>query len=247
MPKIRKPYKPQPEPEPAAAGSSGSINLKGRTAVQAVGGYLSVNYDEGGSSVAYRGVVVYIEATRMHVNFDRFDEAEGAWIGDEDEWGWLPRPKGGLPGAVPVAGAWRPGLSPGLVEKIFLSRLNDDGDRTELLVKWKGLAHVHCQWVPQEELEVDPANRQRVQRHLKVAAQLESAGGGEAETWDLGVDVGEGARTEEEPYNPDFEIPERVIAEESGADDLPPRFLVKWRSLPYALGLALWTRPWNLV
>ena len=33
---------------------------------------------------------------------------------------------------------------------------------------------------------------------------------------------------------PDFEIVERVVAEAPNEDDLPPRFLVKWRSLPYA-------------
>ena len=198
-------------------------------------------------------------ARRLHIAFDRFDETEGAWIDDNDEWHWLPMPRNGVPPAVPVPGAWRPGLSPGPIEKIYLTRLEDEDVGTEFLVKWKELAHIHCQWVPQLELEVDPDNRSRVKRYLKSAAALELSGGtAEPETWDLGGDVGEGARTEEEPYNPDFEIVDRVghprpcppppglpcppprapareqvIAEAPGVDDLPPRFLVKWRSLPY--------------
>ena len=38
-----------------------------------------------------------------------------------------------------------------------------------------------------------------------------------------------GAATEDEPYNPEFNIVDRVIAERAQADDLPPLFLVKWR------------------
>ena len=42
-----------------------------------------------------------------------------------------------------------------------------------------------------------------------------------------------GAQSEDEPYNPDFNIVERVIADEKSVDDTPPLFLVKWRGLPY--------------
>ena len=49
----------------------------------------------------------------MHANFEGLDESEGAWIDDEDDWSWVPKPAGGVPPALPVAGAWRPGLLPG--------------------------------------------------------------------------------------------------------------------------------------
>ena len=85
--------------------------------------------------------------------FDEFDENDGAWVDDSDEWQWVPMPRGGLPRALPVTGAWRPGLLAGPVEKIYLSRPTEKG--LLLLVKWKGLAHIHSQWVPQAELSVE--------------------------------------------------------------------------------------------
>ena len=38
----------------------------------------------------------------------------------------------------------------------------------ELLVKWKGLAYVHSQWVPRSVLDAsDPANKRKVARFIK--------------------------------------------------------------------------------
>ena len=174
----------------------------------------------------------------MHVHFEGLDESDGAWVDDTDEWKWVPSPPGGIPPAIPVHGAWRPGLYAGPVEKIFLARTGEEG-ATEVLVKWKGLSHVHCQWVPQVELEVEPNNKRSVHRFLKAMSAEFGGGGpsGEGATWELELDPDTHAsRTEEEPYNPDFEVVERVICVvvPKGEEDLPPRYLVKWRSLPYA-------------
>jgi chromodomain-helicase-DNA-binding protein 7 len=178
----------------------------------------------------------------MHANFEGLDESEGAWIDDEDDWSWVPKPAGGVPPALPVAGAWRPGLLPGPLEKIYLIRLPEETGEPELLVKWKGLAHIHCQWVPRRELEAELSNKQRVLRFLKAQAERET-GNGADNTWDLGDEGdegGRGARTDEEPYNPDFEVVERIVCQAASeavpphSEDLPPRYLVKWRSLPYA-------------
>ena len=150
----------------------------------------------------------------MYVHFDDFDETEGAWVDDSDEWNWVATPKSGVPPALPVAGAWRPEFAVPAIEKIYLTRPPEhEGGSLLLLVKWKDLAHIHCQWVPQNVLETDPSNRQRVQRFLKAAA-AEAAGSGMAATWEIEGegDEGRGGRTEEEPYNPDFEVVERVCA-----------------------------------
>ena len=184
----------------------------------------------------------------MYVVFDDFAEDEGAWVDDSDEWQWVPIPRGGLPPALPVAGAWRPGFYAPPLEKIYLSRPGPQGsyppgvNTTQMYVKWKGMAHIHCQWVPQIELEVEhdavgPNNKRAVVRFRKAEALIMNGQGGEAATWELeGGDNDERrARTEDEPFNPDFEAVERVIAVMTQEeDDLPPKYLVKWRGLPYA-------------
>ena len=189
-------------------------------------------------------------AFRIYTVFDDFDENEGAWVTDDDEWSWVAAPKGGLKKPMPVAGAWRPGLVAGLIDKIYLTRvLEREGEEHRLLlVKWKGLAHIHTQWVPQAELDVEPANKQRVQRWLKIQA-AEAAGAGVTATWELESE-GTGAdgesraagATAEEPYNPEFDEVERVIAfEAQTADDLPPRYLAQAGSkLPGSLLEVSW-------
>ncbi|KAL1514522.1 hypothetical protein AB1Y20_003620 [Prymnesium parvum] len=213
------------------------MNLKGVSPSDVVGRCVTVLYDEGEPKpTPYQGCVVYAEPSRLWVGFHGFDEADSAWIDDSDEWSWAPTPAAGVPPAPPVPGAYRPGLVPGPIDKIFLARTMADSDELELFIKWKGLAHVHSQWVPRAALDLDPSNRQRVSRFLKALA-AEQMAGLEA-TWEIdagdGGDREGGARTEDEPYNPDFNIVERVIAEQSsGDDDTPPLFLVKWRGLPY--------------
>ena len=174
---------------------------------------------------------------RMYVVFDDFDENEGAWVDDSDEWQWVPTPRTGLRAPLPVSGAWRPGVEAGPLEKIYLSRMGEDTGPM-MLVKWKGMAHIHSQWVPQAALCVDANNKRSVQRYLKAEAAAASGGGPAESTWELegeGDEGGRGGRTEEEPYNPEFEQLERVIAVMTQEeDDLPPKYLVKWRALPYA-------------
>lgn len=162
---------------------------------------------------------------RMYVHFDEFDETEGAWVDDTDEWQWVATPRTGVPPPLPVAGAWRPGLMPGAIEKIFLAKVSDQpppenlppGSQwippTLLLVKWKDLAHIHSQWVAQGVLELDQSNKQRIQRFFKAQA-AEAAGSGITATWEIegdGTGTG-GGPSEDEPYNPDFEVVERVRA-----------------------------------
>ena len=79
---------------------------------------------------------------RVFVVFDDLDEADGAWCDDSDEWQWVPTPRTGLRPPVPVAGAWRPGLVAGGIEKIYLSRPTEQGPL--LLVKWKGLVRARA-------------------------------------------------------------------------------------------------------
>ena len=92
--------------------------------------------------------------------------------------------------------------------------------------------------MPLAALEADPANKQRVQRYVKALAAAEAAGGF-VPTWELNKegdsgDTAAGAVTEEEPYNPEYNIVDRIIGEREQGEDLPPLFLVKWKSLPYA-------------
>ena len=126
----------------------------------------------------------------------------------------------------------------------------------ELFVKWKALSHIHCQWVPREELEEDPMNRRRVQRFMRELAEAEARGAalgvgavGPGGAWAAGCLtegglVGEDAASEE-PYNPEFGQVERIIASRKCQGDLPPHFLVKWSGLPYAS--STWESPRSLL
>ena len=272
------------------------MDLKGSTLKCAVGRRVTVLYDEGASElVPYAGVVTYAQQSRLYVVFDRFDEADGAWINDADDWSWR---DDGSPPPPPPPPVWKPGDMPPPIDKIFLKRLVADDDDEELMngdepmmapaeklsffVKWKALAHIHSQWVPRADLELDANNKQRVQRWLKIqvflisfifllfllfcrffisfysaaravfsptcrtppllhvtyfffrvqAAALEA---GVENTWELGDEADDGGEKEdEEAFNPDFNQVERVIAQDAPKEDLPPRFLVKWRGLPYS-------------
>lgn len=74
------------------------------------------------------------------MTFEGFDEAEGAWIDDSDEWEWIPTPRTGVPTALPVAGAWRVGLYAGAIEKIYMCKGHDEeSSGAHFLIKWKGL------------------------------------------------------------------------------------------------------------
>ena len=223
------------------------MDLKGGKPGALVGRRLTVKYqeDEGAPAVPYLGVVTWTEPGRLYACFDGFDEADGAWVDDSDEWGWSPAAQ---PAPDPP-GAWTPGEPAPPIDKIFLSReckpaagavpaagVPPDAAEPpparhdELLVKWKGLAHVHCQWVPRAALEAEHSNKQRVQRWVRA----HSSGEAVENTWDLdGDDAAAGAKDDELGYNADFNLVERIVASEA-ADEAPPRFLVKWRGLPYA-------------
>ena len=125
----------------------------------------------------------------MYAVYDGEDEFEGLWVDGQDEWEWVEEgsPDYKQPNALPVPGCWRPGLEAGDIDKIFLVReieatgeKADDAPRRsskqkgpdlELYVKWKGLSHLHCQWVPRPALEVEPLNKRRVSTFLKALAE----------------------------------------------------------------------------
>ena len=212
------------------------MDLKGADRSDVVGKRVLCKYDEGGEApVPYSGVVTYAERGRLHVVFDHFAEEEGAWIDDSDDWSWLP--DGPTPRPPPITGLWKPGLVAPPLDKIFLRRPLPPNS-TEFYVKWKGMAHIHSQWVPRVELDYEAGNKQRVQRYLRALQAVES-GQTEVATWELGKEEGEeggggGGPSEDEPYNPDFNDVERVVGMQPQTEDLPPVYLVKWRGLPYA-------------
>ena len=146
------------------------MNLElGAGVVDVVGKLMQVLYDEGGPSpVPYAGLVVYVEPARVYVVFDGFDEAEGAWVDDSDDWTWSDDPEVKMPVPAAASPAWSENQPAGLVDKIYLHRSNEEGQPITFFVKWKEAAHLHSQWVPVAALEAEPANKQRVQRYLKV-------------------------------------------------------------------------------
>ena len=207
-----------------ASLSCKSMGLKGVDAEDALAKTMRVLYDEGGlSPVPYLGLVVYVEPSRVYVVFDGFDEAEGAWVDDSDDWTWSDDPEAKVPVPAAAPPAWSEGRPAGLVDKIYLHRSNEEG-QLSFFVKWKEAAHLHSQWVPSVALEAEPANKQRMQRYLKALAAAEAAGG-VVPTWELNKEGEEndapGAATEDEPFNPEFNIVDRVIAERPQADELP--------------------------
>ena len=174
-----------------------------------VGRRVTVKYDEreGEPPEPYLGVVTWAERSRFFVVFDGFLETEGAWVNDGDEWSWSED----APPAPEPPGAWGvPGGAAPAIDKIFQSREvrseagggGEEGavPQDEYLIKWKGFAHIHCQWVPRAALELDPANRQRLLRWIKArsseALQPEN-------TWELDGEEGS-SKDDELGYNPDF-------------------------------------------
>ena len=134
-----------------------SMGLKGVEAVDAVAKTMQVLYDEGGPSpVPYVGLVVYVEPARVYVVFDGFDEAEGAWVDDSDDWTWSNDPEVKVPVPAAAAPAWSENQPAGLVDKIYLHRSNEEGQHISYFVKWKEAAHLHSQWVPSAALEAEP-------------------------------------------------------------------------------------------
>ncbi|CAJ0568749.1 unnamed protein product, partial [Mesorhabditis spiculigera] len=130
--------------------------------------------------------------------FDEFiipDSEGGTPTGDEDD--------EDLPPAVHM---------PAVVEKILAMR-SEGGEESEeeFYVKWKGRAHMHCEWKTAAQLEeID----KRVSAKLKRYKQKRAAG------------------IEDEELNEDYLVVERVLALDT-QDDGDEYALVKWKSLPY--------------
>ncbi|KAK6052847.1 protein, SNF2 family, partial [Cooperia oncophora] len=100
-----------------------------------------------------------------------------------------------------------------IVEKILNQREGPDGGEQQYLIKWKGKAYVHCEWKTLKELEeVD----KRAVAKVKRFRQKKSHSNNE----------------EEEDFNSDYTVVDRVVDVGTGDDGLEYA-LVKWKSLAY--------------
>ncbi|CAJ0571531.1 unnamed protein product, partial [Mesorhabditis spiculigera] len=98
-------------------------------------------------------------------------------------------------------------------EEAILAMRSEGGEESEeeFYVKWKGRAHMHCEWKTAAQLEeID----KRVSAKLKRYKQKRAAG------------------IEDEELNEDYLVVERVLALDT-QDDGDEYALVKWKSLPY--------------
>ena len=215
-----------------------------------------------GGLVPSIGVVVHYDpAGRMYAVYDGEDEFEGLWVDGQDEWEWVEEgsPDYKQPNALPVPGCWRPGLEAGDIDKIFLVReieatgeKADDAPRRsskqkgpdlELYVKWKGLSHLHCQWVPRPALEVEPLNKRRVSTFLKALAEQN---GGVVNTGVSSSTSSSSSRLVTEAENDGMRVQRMMVSrlasitrrsicviarEASITNGMPPMYLVKCKSL----------------
>ena len=147
---------------------------------------------------------------------------------------------------LPVAEQWG-GCEARAVDGIFRAR--GVGGTQQLLVKWKGEAHIHAQWVPRAALEVEPTNRRRVQRFIgeieSMRARADAAADGVLLLEDEAAGEEEDGETGDEPFNPEFTRVERVVATAAALDGSAPQYLVKWAALPYSA--CTWEAPLQLV
>jgi hypothetical protein len=239
-------------------------DLKGAAASEVVGRRIRAWYEpepgaEGDGMTVSVGVVTYWDpAGRMFALYDGEEEVDGLYIDGRDDFEWVTPdgPDAAQPAALPVPGCWRPGLEAGDVDKIYLMRAAGgaggtggaggagcDGRSVDFFVKWKGLSHTHCQWVPRMELEVDAMNKRRVAKFVKqradALADARALGGVAHERLDEpgAVTDGDGQLVDEAdglPFNAEFIEADRIIAERPSPFGAPPELLVKWRALSYA-------------
>ncbi|KAJ3031256.1 UNVERIFIED_CONTAM: choline dehydrogenase 7 [Siphonaria sp. JEL0065] len=87
-----------------------------------------------------------------------------------------------------------------------------EGGEEEVLVKYKNMSYVHCEWLPRSVVEADRMGKMRLQKFL--AKPL----------W-------ESHWSEDEPFNPSFKLIDRVI--DDGDRDGELHYLVKWCSQTY--------------
>jgi hypothetical protein len=109
--------------------------------------------------------VTFAEAGRLWVTFDGLAEHDGLWLDGRDDFVLLGEDKDeGGASARATNGArtvWRPGAPAPSIDALFRIRTAAEassssagvGESAELLVKWKGRAHLHSQWVPRAVLE----------------------------------------------------------------------------------------------
>ena len=188
----------------------------------------------GGPPVMQLGVVTHADVdaslgtvARLHVAFDGELDDQGLWIDNRDDWAWA---DSGAPPAPAQPGVWSDGRSvfatPG-VDSIF--HVRGQGDAQEFYVKWKGLAHIHCQWVPRAVLEADLNVKRRIKRFFDSRA-VEDIDGEDDDEPQGQEGSGDGATG----HRPEYLRVERVVAEAPRGGGLPPMYLVKWLGLPYS-------------
>eukprot|EP00736_Rhodelphis_marinus_P006316 Rmarinus@m.22515 len=86
----------------------------------------------------------------------------------------------------------------------------------EFFVKWKGKAYIHCEWLPEAEINVDQHGRARVQRFLKKHG-------------DVTID--------EEMFPDEFVEVDRIVWSRDVIledESVVPEYLVKWKGLQYS-------------
>ena len=182
------------------------------------------------------------EAGRFFVVFDAEPEARGLWLDERDDWAWTSDGEG-RESAAPlrkIDAPWQPGRVPPAVETVF--RMRGDAPAQELLVKWRGWAHVHCQWVPRAALEQsERGNQMRVKNFAQKLQMVHGAG---SSVGDGGVSEDDDASepdSDTPPWPLAYEQVDRLIGMRERPNGLPPLYLTKWRALPYAA--ATWESP----
>ncbi|KAI8622186.1 SNF2 family N-terminal domain-containing protein [Chytriomyces sp. MP71] len=89
----------------------------------------------------------------------------------------------------------------------------EDGAEDEVLVKYKNMSYIHCEWIPRSAVESEGRNgKQRLQKFLQKPL------------W-------ESQWSEEEPFNPSFKVVDRII--DDGDQEGELYFLVKWNAQTY--------------
>jgi superfamily II DNA or RNA helicase len=106
-----------------------------------------------------------------------------------------------------------------IVEKILAKR-KTDSDSWEYLVKWRGRAYMHCEWVAQKDLSRDLGSDKRSVKLKNFNSKHYN--GPTVASFERGYF-----------YNPLFENVEKILAVRRSSSDSPVQFLVKWSGLPY--------------
>jgi hypothetical protein len=96
----------------------------------------------------------------------------------------------------------------------FVSWKFKDG-KYDILVKYKSMGYIHCDWVPKDELETDKSMKTRIRKFL------------EKPLWET-------QWSDDEPFNPAYNKIDRII-DEGEMESGKVFYLVKWCAQTYDL------------